>query len=354
MKKQIAAIAAVALTLTALTGCKSKTDRPFDYDLSKYITLGEYTGIEYTYSVDEVTPEAVTSYTNKALSEKGYGEVVEVTDRAVQNGDTVNLKFVGKMDGKEFDGGSSDSYDLAIGSNSFIDGFESGLVGVKKGETKVLNLKFPEDYGKDEFNGKDVEFTVTVNKISTTVYPELTDEIVKEISEKETVAEFNTYANEQVQQQNEENANNKKESDIWKKIVSNTTVKSYPEDEVERYKELMLKSYDQQAQNSYGMTYEELIKQMYGQTLEDIDKELTEQAQNAVKEYMTIVAIARDQDLDITDEEYQAQADKLAAANNYKTTEEFLKAVDEGQFYLSLVIDRVMDFVVENAVEVKA
>ena len=68
---------------------------------------------------------------------------------------------------------------------------------------------------------------------------------------------------------------------------------------------------------------------------------------------MTIVAIARDQDLDITDEEYQAQADKLAAANNYKTTEEFLNAVDEGQFYLSLVIDRVMDFVVENAVEVK-
>lgn len=96
------------------------------------------------------------------------------------------------MDGKEFDGGSSDSYDLVIGSNSFIDGFESGLIGVKKGETKVLNLKFPEDYGKDEFNGKDVEFTVTVNKISTTVYPELTDEIVKEISDKETVDEFNT------------------------------------------------------------------------------------------------------------------------------------------------------------------
>ena len=102
------------------------------------------------------------------------------------------------------------------------------------------------------------------------------------------------------------------------------------------------------------MTYEELIKQMYGQTLEDIDEELTKQAQSAVKEYMIIVAIARDQDLDITDEEYQAQADKLAASNNYTTTEEFLKAVDEGQFYLSLVIDKVMDFVVENAVEVKA
>ena len=119
-----------------MQAAKSKTERPFNYDLSKYITLGEYTGIEYTYSVDEVTPEAVTSYTNEAMSQKGYGEVVEVTDRAVQNGDTVNLKFVGKMNGEEFEGGSSDSYDLVIGSNTFIDGFEAGLIGVKKRRNK--------------------------------------------------------------------------------------------------------------------------------------------------------------------------------------------------------------------------
>ena len=96
-----------------------------------------------------------------------------------------------------------------------------------------------------------------------------------------------------------------------------------------------------------------MLKQAYNQTLEDIDPQLTEQAQQTVKEYMTIVAIARDQDLDLTDEEYQAEADKTAAANGYKTTAEFMAAIEEDQFYLSLLYDRVMDFVVENAVEIK-
>lgn len=353
MKKQIAAAAAIILTLTMLAGCKSKTSRPFDYDLAKYITLGDYTGIEYKYSVEKVTPEAVTSYINTALSDKGYGEVTEITDRAVMNGDSVNIAFVGKMNGEEFEGGSSESYDLVIGSKSFIDGFEDGLIGVKKGETKVLNLKFPENYGKEELNGKDVEFTVTVNSIKKTVYPELTDEIVKEISDYDNVADYNTYANEQVKAQNEKTANDNKETEIWNKVVSNTKVTKYPDDEVARYKELILKSYDSQAQSSYGMTYEEFAKQMYGKTNEEIDADITEQAQNAVREYMTIVAIARDQDLDISDEEYKAQTDKYAASNGYKTTQEFINAIDEGQFYLSLLIDKVMDFIVENAVEVK-
>lgn len=353
MKKQIAASAAVILMLISLAGCKSKSQRPFDYDLSKHITLGKYTGVEYTYSVEEVTPEAVTKFTNKAMSEKGYGEVKDVTDRPVQNGDKVNIAFVGKINGEEFQGGSSESYDLEIGSNSFIEGFEAGLVGVNLKETKVLNLKFPENYGKEDLNGKDVEFTVTVNSIKVTVYPDLTDEIVKEISDCENVADFNTYANDQIKTENEKNAVTKKETDIWTKIVESTELKSYPKGEIEHYKDVLLKLYDRQSQSSYGVSYEELLKQAYNQTLKDIDPQLTKQAQQTVKEYMTIVAIARDQDLDLTDEEYQAEADKTAAANGYKTTAEFMAAIEEDQFYLSLLYDRVMDFVVENAVEIK-
>lgn len=353
MKKQLAATAAVILALISLAGCKSKSQHPFDYDLSKYITLGKYTGVEYTYSVDEVTPEAITKFTNEALSEKGYGEVKSITDRPVQNGDTVNIAFVGKMNGEEFQGGSAESYDLEIGSNSFIDGFEAGLIGVSLNETKVLNLKFPENYGNEEFNGKDVEFTVTVNSIETTIYPELTDEIVKEISDCESIADFNTYANDQIMTENEQNAVTQKETDIWNKIVESTELKSYPKGEVEHYKDMLLKLYDRQSQSSYGVSYEELLSQAYNQTLDDIDPQLTEQAQQTVKEYMTIVAIARDQDLDLTDEEYQAEADKTAAANGYNSTSEFMEAIEEDQFYLSLLYDRVMDFIVENAVEIK-
>ncbi len=354
MKKKIAVIAFIVMVLTLISGCKSKSERPFDYDLSKYITLGDYIGIEYTYSVEDVTDEAVNSYINSAMAEKGYGEETEVTDRAVQNGDEVNIAFVGRMNGEEFEGGSSESYDLIIGSNSFIEGFEDGLIGVNKGETKVLNLKFPENYGNEELNGKDVEFTVTVNSISTLVYPELTDDIVKEISDCETVDEYITYANDQVKLNNEQQANDKKETEIWKKIVDNVTVSSYPEDELEHFKELVLESYDNSAQSQYGMTYEEFAKTYYGKTLEEMDDEIMQQVKSTVKEYMTIVAIARDQDIEISDQEYQSQAATYATSYGYSNAQEFLDAVDESQFYLSLLVNKVMDFVVENAVQVNA
>lgn len=352
MKKKIAVIAVFIIVLTLISGCKGKSNRPFDYDISKYIALGDYIGIEYTYSVEEVTEEAINSYINSALADKGYGEESDVTDRAVQNGDEVNISFVGRMNGEEFEGGSSDSYDLLIGSNSFIDGFEAGLVGVNKGETKVLDLKFPDDYGNEELNGKDVEFTVTVNSITTIVYPELTDEIVKEISDCQTVDEYNTYVNDQVQLTNEQNATNDKEMQIWNKIVENTTVYSYPENELTKYKEIILDSYDQSAQSQFGMSYEEFLKQAYNKTLEDIDDEIMEQVKATVKDYMTVVAIARDQDLDLTDEEYQSELESYAKSNGYSDTQEFLDAIDESQFYLSLLINRVMDFVVDNAVQI--
>ncbi len=351
MKRIVSVILVLILMLTLVCGCKKESSRPFDYDLSKYITLGEYVGIEYTYSVDPVTDEAVESYVNSALSAKSYGEEKTITDRAVKVGDKVNIAFEGKLDGKAFDGGSSESYDLVIGSNSFIEGFEDGLVGAKTGEKRSLNLKFPENYGKDELNGKDVVFDVTVKSIKATVYPELTDEIVAEISDKKTVDEYMKYANEQVAIQNEQNAKNKMESDIWTKIISAVKVTDFPKAEVENYRKLLLENYENTAQQQYGVSYEELLK-AYGQTLEDIEPEIVQQAEQAVKEYMTIVAIARAEGLDITDEEYNEQLVKYAESNGYSSAKEFQAAIDESQFYLTLVIDKVMNFVIENATNV--
>ncbi len=352
MKRILCAILTLLLTVTMVCGCKKQESiRPFDYDLSKHITLGKYVGVEYTYEVAEVTDESITSYINSALSEKGYGEEKEITDRAVQNGDTVNIDFVGTKDGVAFEGGSSQGHDLVIGSGSFIDGFESGLVGAKKGEKRTLDLTFPENYGNEELNGAAVKFDVTINSIKTKVYPELTDAIVAEISDKKTVAEYREYANAQVLAQNQQAATNKMESDIWSKIVSDTKAKSLPEKEIENYKNLILENYEQAAQSQYGVSYEEVLKAS-NLTLDDIDEELTAQAEQAVKEYMTVVAIARDQDLELTDEEYEKELSNYATSNGYKSAKEFKDAIDESQFYLSLVINRVMDFVVENAVNI--
>ena len=350
MKRIISLILVLVLAVSLLCGCKkADSDMPFDYDLSKYITLGDYVGIEYKYELEEVTQEAVDSFVNSALTEKGYGEEKTITDRAVKVGDTVNIDFVGKKDGVAFDNGSSTGYDLVIGSNSFIEGFEDGLVGAKTGEKRNLNLTFPENYGNEELNGQDVVFEVTVNSIKATVYPELTDALVAEISDKKTVDEYLEYANGQVLVQNQQNAVDKMESDIWSKIVSNAKVSSLPEKEVAKYKQLLLDNYDNTAQQQYGMTYEEFLTAI-GESLESVDADIVKEAEQVVTEYMIFIQIARIEGLEVDETEYEEQLVTYAEQNGYSSAKEFEEAIDKSAFRLKLTMDKVMDFVVENAV----
>jgi len=352
MKRIISLILVLVLSVSLLCGCKkADSGKPFDYDLSKYITLGDYVGIEYTYEEAPVTQEGVDNFVNSALSQKGYGEEKTITDRAVKVGDTVNISFVGKKDGVAFEGGTSDNYDLVIGSKSFIDGFEDGLVGAKTGEKRSLNLKFPDNYDNEELKGQDVVFDVTVKSIKAKVYPELTDNLVAEISDKKTVEEYLEYANAQVLVQNKQNAVNKMESDIWTKIVANAKVNSLPEKEVKKYKALLLENYENSAQQQYGMSYEDFLKAM-GTTLEQADPDIVKEAEQVVKEYMIFVSIARAEGLEVDDEEYNKQLVTYAEQNGYKTAKEFEAAIDKSAFRLKLTMDKVIDFVVENATNV--
>ena len=131
-----------------------------DLPVSECVTLGDYKGITLDKEIQQVTDEDVENSISSNLM-----ATVDDPEATVQEGDTVDIAFVGKVDGEEFEGGSSDSYNLTIGSNTFIDGFEDGVIGMKQDETKDLNLTFPEDY-TEELAGKDVVFTVTVNAIS--------------------------------------------------------------------------------------------------------------------------------------------------------------------------------------------
>ena len=171
-----------------------------------------------TEASSETSGSSGSSDTNSQDTGSSYSTDSSLT---VEDGDTVNIDYVGSVDGVEFDGGNTQGMgtDLVIGSGSYIDDFEDQLIGAHPGDQVDVYVTFPEDYGVEELNGKDVEFTVTVNSISTLVYPELTDDIVKEISDCETVDEYITYANDQVKLNNEQQANDKKETEIWKKIV---------------------------------------------------------------------------------------------------------------------------------------
>lgn len=351
MKRLIATICILLIMMMSLAGCKKAPAYDhFNYEVSDYVTLGEFIGIEYSYVEPIVTEDDVTAYINDLLSKKGYGEKVEITDRPIQKGDSVNIDYEGKIDGVAFEGGTGNEPALVIGSNAFIPGFEDGLIGVNSGETVDLNLTFPENYGSAELAGQDAVFTVTVNSIKVTEYPELTDEIAAEISDSETVEALNEYANSMVYAQKQAESDNLRDNEIWSKVLSKCEFKKLPQKEVDRHKDSIIKSQENIAAQ-YGMSFDEYLAQA-GVTYEQLEPTIIEQAELQTKYVLVAVAICRDQDIDYTKEEYKAELDKAAASYGYSSTDDFLEAItDEELFYHDLILNKAVDYVAENAVE---
>lgn len=163
---------------------------------SDYITLPEDLGLTLSDEANTVSDEDVADYINENIM-VNYTETQEVTDRAAADGDTVNIDYVGTVDGVEFDGGSAEGYDLPLGSGTFIDGFEEQIVGHTPGESFDVTVTFPEDYRATDLAGKEAVFATTLNYISESVTPELTDDFVKEnLNESlglDSVETLNTY-----------------------------------------------------------------------------------------------------------------------------------------------------------------
>jgi len=268
MKKRFAALLLAAAAVVSLAGCgqtKSlaylKNIKAFDYvELSD-----DYSHVTVEVPAEtEVTDEMVENTINYKLSSSAAYQ--EVTDHdTVKKGDTVNIDYTGTKDGKEFSGGSAKDYDLTIGSGSFIDGFEDGLIGHKKGENVTLNLTFPKDYSNTDLAGQDVVFKVTINKIEKLVTPELTDEWVAEqnIDGVSTVDEFRDYTKKQMQSYYDDSHKSDIQEAIVKKLLKSCTfVKDPPAEMVQRYYDNMVQSYSQQLSQSYGIDLDTYTKLM--------------------------------------------------------------------------------------------
>ena len=247
MKKRFAALLLAAAAVVSLAGCGQTKSLAYlkNIKASDYVELSDdYSHVTVEVPAEtEVTDEMVENTINYKLSSSAAYQ--EVTDHdTVKKGDTVNIDYTGTKDGKEFSGGSAKDYDLTIGSGSFIDGFEDGLIGHKKGENVTLNLTFPKDYSNTDLAGQDVVFKVTINKIEKLVTPELTDEWVAEqnIDGVSTVDEFRDYTKKQMQSYYDDSH----KSDIQEAIVYDN----------------MVQSYSQQLSQSYGIDLDTYTKLM--------------------------------------------------------------------------------------------
>ena len=309
-----------------------------DLNILDYVDLGDYKGIELTKSITKVTDDEVTN--------EMESKAVELTgsDVTVEDGDTAIIDFVGKLNGVAFDGGTASNYELEIGSGSFIDGFEDGLIGVKKGDTVDLNLTFPESYQSTELAGKDVVFTVTVNGVKRK--PQLNDEWLAANTNYATLAEFAAETKQKLEDDAETTASNTLESSGLDQVISNSTVKKYYKSLIEQGESQYEKRLNAYA-SAYGKSLSELLAAQ-GMTESQYQNQKQKQGVSYAQVAMVVYAIAQDAGLSEADAEYQTILNDLA--NNYNMdAATFSSTYGESLVKSSVMSQYAMNYIVSNA-----
>lgn len=350
MKKQIGAVVLAGVMMLSLTGCGSN-EKAKKY--SKYVELGDYKGIEYTMDVAEVTDDQVNQQIDSFLD--GLAETEEVTDRAVEDGDTVNIDFTGTKDGEEFEGGSSEGYDLVIGSGSFIDGFEDGLIGHEIGDEVSLDLTFPEEYPQNEdLAGQDVNFKVTINSISVKNTPELTDKVVADNTDYDNVEDYKASVRKSLEDSNKSSAEQQAQADVFNKVVENSKITGYDEDEVNELIDKEFDTFKQTAESykSYGYSYDDVLAANGYSSEDELKEGITQYVKKYLDQVMVLYCIADKEGITVSSEETDAMVEEYMTTYSVKTKDEVYDYFGDDYFEVSILSQKVRDFLMENAVQV--
>ena len=326
----------------AKTATEAKTDEkaPSDYGS---VELGNYIGVEIPNIDTSVSDQDVDAQINTELQQDPDKE--QITDRAVQEGDTVNIDYTGTKDGVAFDGGSAKGYDLVIGSNNFIAGFESGLIGHNIGEDVQLNLTFPSDYNNKDLAGAAVVFDVKINSISVSKQATLTDEWVSKHTSgaQTTVDAYKAEVKKQIEDQRNKSAEQQDEYNVLTAVMKNSTYKL--NDKAVDYEYNSAMEPINNTIKQYGMTIEQFA-QAYGTDEEGLKAKVREQAESTAKEKLTIDTIFKKQKMSLKDEDYQ----KIIEASGLTTTkDELIKQYGKGKVEQAVKSYKVVNFLVEKA-----
>lgn len=310
------------------------------------VTLGDYKGLEVEAEKQTVKDEDVDARIDQDR-QKG-ARTIDVTDRAVEDGDTVGLDYAGSVDGVAFDGGTAQGQTLTIGSHQFIPGFEEQMVGMQIGEEKDLSVKFPEEYHAKELAGKDAIFHVKVNSIKKTELPELDDDFAADVSEFNTFAEYKDSIVKELTERAEKNNEIAVENALVEKAVANAAM-DIPSAMIDEQTDYLLR--DMQMRMAYqGLKMEDYLKYT-GQTVEQLRTMYRPEAENRVKVELVLDAIRKAEGIEPTEDEIKVQIAEQAKRAG-KDVEEFEKTLtDEQRGYLadSAAIQKVVDLMKKDA-----
>ena len=331
-----------------VTGTDEDRQTIKEYDVT--VELGQYKGLEIDFPEINITDEEIDEMVEEFVED--LAEDVPV-DRPAQNGDNLNIDYVGYMDGEEFEGGKDESVDMVLGDGYFFDAFEEGLVGKEVGE-HTLELNFPEDYYED-LAGKPVTFVVTINSISETVIPELSDELIAENTEYSTIEEYRAYVKGELEQEATEDAEDHLERDIMYLAINNATFGGEIDTEINDLAQQYFDYYDQMAQSYYGISGVELFSMFYGMTEDDYNATIMEESGYSVKLQHLLDKVAEAENITYTEEEYKTEFEEIFFSYYGFTEEAEVKEQLTDEEIDKIVISSIkqrkaQDLIVDNAI----
>ncbi|MCI7085699.1 trigger factor [bacterium] len=307
------------------------------------VEIKDYKGIEVEKKSTEVTDELINDEIEKVRERNS--RMVTVEDRAAQDGDIAVIDFEGFVDGEAFEGGKAENFNLKLGSGQFIPGFEEQIIGHNTDEEFTINVTFPEDYQAEDLQGKESEFKIKLHEIKTKELPEVDDEFVKDVSEKETLDEYKEELSEQIKKRLETEADNDVDDQLIEKLIENMEGE-IPEAMYDNQINDMLREFDMRLR-SQGMDMNTYLKYT-GMDIDAVKTMYKPEAEKRVKLRLILEAIARKEAFEATEKDIEDEYNKLAEA--YKMDiDKVKKAVSEEGLAEDIKVDKAMKYVRDNA-----
>ena len=312
------------------------------------VKLGKYKGVQVTKVDTTVTDEEVDNAVEAERQKNA--RMVTVTDRAAANGDTAVIDYEGSVDGVPFEGGKAENHSLELGSHSFIDTFEDQIVGHNAGDEFDVNVTFPTEYHAAELAGKPAVFKVKLHEIKVKELPELNDEFAQDVSEFDTLAEYKADVRKHLEVEKENEAKRTKEDEAITKIIEKSEME-IPEAMIETQCENMVNDFAQRIAQS-GLTMEQYM-QFSGMTLDKLKEQVRPEAEMRIKSSLVLEQIAKDENIEISDEEVDAEIERMAAQYGMEADKlkEYMGESEKTSMKRDLAVTKAVDLIMENVKE---
>jgi trigger factor len=312
------------------------------------VELGKYKGVEVDKLEIEVTDEEVNAEIDKEREKNS--RMVNVEDRPVQKDDTVNLDYLGSVDGVPFDGGAAEGYDLVIGSGQFIPGFEDQLIGAEAGADVDVNVTFPEEYHSEELAGKAALFKCHINSIKTKELPEADDEFVKDVTDFETLAEYKEDLKKKLTEEKEKQAKAAREDAAIEAVIADSKME-IPDAMVDTQKRQMAEDFVQRLRMQ-GLSIEQYF-QFTGLTAEKLLEQMTPQALKRIQSRLVLEAVAKAENIEVSDEDIENEYKKMAEQYQMEVDKikELIGENEKKQIAMDIKVEKAVELITANAVE---